>query len=577
MASTAVKPYKIIDRRGLRESHPTKIKASAAGWGLYQTPRSSGQSDFYRPRPWGVTDLRSAIDSFEWQELLEYSRQLFAQVGNLASAVIQKNTYAVGDAWKPQFAGMDKVWGGEAEEWLHQVWMPQCDIRGGVFDFKTNLFLSGIAWDVDGDDGMIMAVREDGFPVLKFISANQICSEGGEISGGTFDGARICNGVIVDRNDATIGVRVRSYEGDEPEDIPIQNIQVLFEPEWRAQYRGIPRIARVILDWFDVQDIDTYLKRIVKRHATIALKTWTEEGEPPPGANIVTRDDGGSGAFDPPSNVKVDKLLGGEAYHFYSNRGENMEAFDSKTPSQNNENFVNRIERRGINAVGWFYELMDPSKIGGASVRMIQDQARKNVRGRQGTQNRRALRAVQFAVAQAMKTGRIRRTSAPDWGKWVFELPAELTVDQGYDEAADQENLKLGTTTLSAVCGKKGRWWEDNRDQRKVENLNLIDCAIELMAYAKTKGETLAFREAIELMEQRGVSSVTRSETTSENVSTVTDEREDAQGAKREARSAQTINLKVGSEERIRRKIVHHRDDDGRVLWSEVETLPGTE
>jgi hypothetical protein len=488
--------YKIIDRRGQPNA--------AYGTGLYATPRNTGTSDYFLPRQYGPILTRDRLlDDYEWEELVNWSWQLCNQLGNLGAAVVQKNCYAVGDAWKPQFEGADKKWGQEAEEWLAQQWYPNCDVRGAVWDFGTNLFVSGLAWDVHGDDAVIFAVSDNGWPLLKHVSAMDIGSHRGksEIEGGPFDGAKVCNGIILDREKRMIGLRIQTEPGEPGEpnykDIPSANCQFLFEPEWRAAYRGTPRVAKTLLDWFDVQDIDTFLKRKVKQSASIGLVGHTEDGEPPPGTSdtIVARTSG-----DTPESVKIEERRGGEIWWMKAPAGERLEALQNKNPTPEEEAFIARLERRGLLAVGWFYELIDPSKIGGASVRLIQDQARASVRARQKTIRRRARRCVQFAVAQAMKTGRISKNPDADWMRWEFEKPAELTVDAGYDEDADRENLKIGTTSVAAIAQKKGRWWEEIRAQREKENMDLIDRAQRLVAHSKS---AITLREAIDLMEQR--------------------------------------------------------------------------
>jgi hypothetical protein len=496
-------PYRINMRKGSSQGW----RAESFSYGVYATPRNTNQQEYYRPRVWGI-DLNKAIEDYDWNDLLQYSRQLFAQVGNLGWAISQKNLYAVGDAWKPQFQGENKEWGAEAEEWLKAVWMPNCDIRGGCFDFATNLLLTGIAMDVDGDDAMIPAIREDGFPVLKFVSAHQIKNCGDtEVKGKGFDGARLCNGVIVGRHGEFMGIRIAGEEADEHTDIPAHQCQLLFEPDWRNVHRGVPRIGKALMDWFDVQDIDTFLKRGVKLDASIGLLHWTEGGEAESGTDIVMGrgTDGGNTNADP-ADVKFEKRLGGEVFYMRANKGEKIEGLKSDRPHPNSEAFIERVERRGLNAIGWFYELLDPSAIGGASVRMIQDQARHSIASRQKTLRKRAKRAVQFAIAQGMNIGAISRNDkGGDFLQWDFELPAMLTVDAGYDEDADRENLKIGTTTMAAVAQKKGKWWEDLRTQTRKENENLIENALELVRYAKSKCVDLTFREALDMMRRDSV------------------------------------------------------------------------
>jgi hypothetical protein len=494
--------YKIVSRRA------ADVARSAGGYstGLFATPRNSQQQDYYRPRPWGVTDLQNAIDEFDWQEILEFNRQLFAQSGNLGSAIVQRNSYAVGCSWEPQYFGKHKHWGNEVGTWLRDYWYPNSNVRGGVFDFQTDLFLSGVAWDVDGDDVAAFAVREDGFPQIKYYGAHEIGSRDSrsEVKGGKFDGAKICNGIIVDRNKRFLGVNVLGEKASDDDQISAFSCDLSFDPEFRNVVRGIGKPARVLLDSFDVDDIDTFLKRGVKLDSSVGLLRWTEAGEAPTASDII-----GARSTNPPAtavaqDVKVNRIYGGEIYELRANLGEKMEGLKSERPHPNSEAFIMRLERRVMRALRWFYELLDPSRIGGASVRMIQDQARLSVACQQKCMRRRARRKLQFAVGQAMKAGFIpENDDGGDFLKWGFTLPAQLTVDQGYDEDADRNNLLIGSTTMLDVCGKKGKWWEDNREQRKTENFNLIDKAMAIVQYAKeTHGQEVTLREALDMMQR---------------------------------------------------------------------------
>jgi hypothetical protein len=410
---------------------------------------------------------------------------------------------------------------------MHE-WYPNASLCG-QFDFRTELELSSMAWDMDGDDAVIFVMDENNQPRLKLIEALQIggstsragstaraASSGDTVKGGPYDGARIVNGVVLDRDDQFIGIQLkgsargsRASSGGSPEDdseiIPAYNCQLSFEPEFRFLHRGVPRIGKAMLDVFDGDDIDAFLKKAVKRLASFGVKIKTETGDAGPGGDlIVARPDNGTGDFIPPNDVKVEKIMGGEAYYMRANSGEDIEALKHDQPHPNTEAFVMRLERRAMLALRWFHELLDPSRIGGASVRLIQNQARTAIAKRQRTLKIRAKRCVQFAVAARMNSGQgSKNNDGADFLRWGFNMPPQLTVDQGYDELADQENFDLGSETLSSLCEKKGKWWLDRRGQKETENKDLIDRASVLVAYAKTKGQSLTFAEALDLMQRK--------------------------------------------------------------------------
>lgn len=486
--------------------------SASAGWGLYQTPNNTGEADFYRPRSYGLTDLASALNSYDWRELVEFSRQMVAQMPDLGYAVQQKNMYAVGDAWHPIYAGRNAAWGEAAQDWLQHVWMPQASLAGGFFDWNRDLLVSAMSWDVDGDDCAIFVVDESEFPKLAYRSADQIgngtTGNGDEVKGGPFDGAKISNGIIRDRLGRRIGVRIvnPSRYGSEPTqfDLEAQHCDLEAEPVWRVQDRGLPRPASALMHMMDVQDILVFLKRGIKLASAIGLVHYNEAGEADAGSDII--DARTTNTTAPAQDIKIEKRFGGEVMYMRANLGEKVEEVLSKRPSPENMEFLRELKRNGMLSLGWFLELLDPERVGGAPMRAIQDQARHSVLDRQKTIHRRAKRSVLFALAQAMKTKRIPQNPDPyDWMHWGFGLPALITVDPGYDQQADRENLIIGTTTKAAVCQKAGRRYQEVDAQRLKENQELLDNALTLMSHANPKigeGEQpLTLREAIALMQ----------------------------------------------------------------------------
>ena len=110
-----------------------------------------------------------------------------------------------------------------------------------------------------------------------------------------------------------------------------------------------------------------------------------------------------------------------------------------------------------------------------------------------------------------MKNGFIPRNDS-DWWKFDFELPAQLTVDAGYDRQADVEDLKLGLTTKAAVGAKSGRWWEDTDAQRDREFDALLTRA---KAHADKFGLPLEY--VLDRLEQRNPNPATMAQETQQN------------------------------------------------------------
>jgi hypothetical protein len=487
--------HKVRDLRGM-DSGRKRFAAS-----LYTTPRTyAGQ---VRPRFYHPQDTATAVNVSSRTSLMGYSRELFATMGNLGGAIVQKNDWAFTDGWLPSFKGADQSWGDIAETWLTDKFFNVCNVRGSNFNFNTTLYLLGCALDVDGEALIVLTSSRDGFPLIQIVAAHRIGqrrSQEKTVTVGRYKGAQIIDGVIVNGNGRPVAYRILGDTEDDDYDISAQSAMLLTEPSWSDQYRGIPRLARVVLDALDTQDIDYYLKRTVKIESSQGIFHTTIAGTPDTSAPLVGLEED-TAPFVAPANTGLvfEALQGGEILYGKAGAGEKLESFKTDRPHSNTEAFVNRIERRCLYGLGWPIELLDPSKVGGASVRLIQSLARKSIRSRQNTVERAARFIVAWAVSRAMASEFIPANYQDAWYNFDFTRPASITVDDGNESKADIEGLKIGTHTLSEVTAKEGKDWYEVREQTQKETEDLLTRAQDL-----SKRYTISFDKALELLSQRG-------------------------------------------------------------------------
>lgn len=477
-------------------------------FGLYPSPRHSPHN--YRPRSTVSGDIRQAVNGYDRGEMLNYSRQLFAQLANLGSAIIDKNWWAFGDAWEPYYIGSNEKWGLEASAFLREQFYPNAD-RHGRHDWLTLLYLSGIAWDRDGDDLMLLTEDGAGFPKVEFIPGSRIgtgsTATNNTVSGGDYNGLKIFDGIIFDAGGTPVAARVLGSDASGKETYQDYSVgyggkaDLAYLPEWQDQGRGIPLVGRCSLDWMDLQDIDQFLKRGIKRASAVGLIQKNVEGEAGVGNEVIVEETvtDSAGASH---KVNFEEVEGGEAYYLRADGSESIEGLNYSTPHPNVENFIARIERRGVKAVGWAYELLYLNESGRAATRLVVDLGNQSIWKQQRLGLKRTWRAVRYALAKAMKRGFIsRNTDVRDaYFAWDFGLPKPLSVDAGNDEQADRENLKMGTTTKAFIAQKQGRHWQEVQRQRKSEILATVEDAAEI---EQASGGKVGFDRAMDLLEQR--------------------------------------------------------------------------
>jgi hypothetical protein len=369
--------------------------------------------------------------------------------------------------------------------------------------------------DVDGDDAMVLTQTESGFPQIAFFPSTRVgvTSTGGRsaevsgvVSGGRFDGAKIFDGVIYDKNMRMIGLRISGEDG-QTTDISSYSADLTYEAVWHDQGRGIPRVAVSLLRWMNLQDIDEFLQRGMKRAAAVGLKFKRETGEAGTGNEVITSGGGrelererDGGERRGSRQVYYEEIEGGEMYYLNSTTGEDIEALDFKNPHPNSEKFIERIQRGSLLSVGWSYELMNLNSTGRSPSYIACALANKSISKRQATVARRWKRIITYAIAKGMKEGFISRNDdGLDPYLWEPGLPAEITPDTGNVDQADRENLKMGTTSKTIITQKRGYHRKEIDAHRQAEVMDLIETAREIKATAPE----VPFEKIMDLLEQR--------------------------------------------------------------------------
>ena len=129
---------------------------------------------------------------------------------------------------------------------------------------------------------------------------------------------------------------------------------------------------------------------------------------------------------------------------------------------------MDHLERSSLAAIGWPKEYaLDFSKLGGATARAILDKCQYSIDERQDDLFPTALRIICWAIAVAIKLGILE--DCDDWYLWDFQLPAELSVDNGNDRADDRDDLRAGLGNKRRILGRRGLNYEIEAAQRKKE------------------------------------------------------------------------------------------------------------
>ena len=471
--------------------------------GLYDTPANRpGES---RPRPLLRPHTFQNITSWQRWDLTNYSRVIRSGIPTIDTALKFKGEFCFGGACRIKHKSADKAWAQACEEHLHDEFYPNCNLLGAEHDFWTTLTELSVALDCDGGYGMTFdeatgrayvipttrigngwgladAAESSVSPLGKGwndygmwgLAWGGWASYGGLMFGymiisdpkSPFNGARIIDGIIVDRNMVRIGVRVLGFDDNGKmayKDMPEANIHINFESAWTDQIGFIPGLAPAIMSIVNVQDFDYYIKQAMILASALAVTRKSRDGKPL-GSGVQESDFNpaplpgpGAPGSGPARGLRARELeIGAGLVELATDNNEALEAVGFDRPSLNEEAFVERVER-GYLAKHWPYDLFYGKEMGRAFVRAVGKQVKSIVAARQRAGKRTITWLLNRRIAWAMKRGAIPvNNAASDPYRYHILWPAEFSTDEGQDRMADRDDLKMGLTTRAKIIGRDG-------------------------------------------------------------------------------------------------------------------------
>jgi capsid protein len=408
----------------------------------------------------GSTDAEVSV--YEWQKTVAASKKLYANLGPAKGAILDKAIYSVGRAWSPDFDGANEAWGEKATELLEQQWYGVADVRGEPFDFVTDLFVCSVSIDRDGDVFILLTETADGYPAIQIIPGHRVGQRDseGKVLAGAYKGLSLVNGVIRNKQGRAVAYRVLGDEtnGSQDKDISARSMIHLFDPEWYDQSRGFPGLTHAINDLRSLMTTQGYEEKAAMLASEIGLIEENPTGLPniSDPAFALTSTDVVSTANRPTTGLVTQTLEGGGYRYFQANTGSKITTLKSDRPGASWESFMDRLIRNAMVGLCWPYEMCwDPSKLGGANVRLILAKAMRSVEDRQDLLRGAAKRIIGYAVSRFIERGDLAPNS--EWWKWSFSMPARISVDYGRDAKADREDLAAGIVSLTDLLAEGGK------------------------------------------------------------------------------------------------------------------------
>jgi hypothetical protein len=511
----AEKPFRITDRR------------SSTGYVNNSLIEAATQTTDRKAVPQLDHDVHRTVTSFGRRLLMTLGRHMFWRFPALQGSILEQANLAV-ESYLPQFKGRDKQWGEEAEALLTE-WHKIMDVAGWPYDYDTFVQGKVINPIVDGEDYTLLTETPDGYPLIQIIPAHRIggrhtargtaqvrftgkqmlvdgiivdANRPSEVTSSIEFEAAIVDGVILDHYARALAYRVfdDSTASAVYQDISARNIFPSFLPMIAGQVRGFSLLASSVFDWQDLHEWGRFEMLAQKVAASQTLVEYNEAGEADTAKALLAGEETHDETTGAKTAPELQYLDGGTIKYFKSMSGGKIESFAYDRPGMGSQNFINGKLRDAFRGTEWdiFFSL-DPSKVGGASMRVIVEKINATLRKKRKTVFKACRRVDGYAIARFMKLGLLPWNE--EWYKWEYQGPGEVTADKKYDSDVALQEISQGITTRKKVCAARGDYMEEVDDQREREADSDLTRAARL---AKKHGITI--QEALVVLRPPSVS-----------------------------------------------------------------------
>ena len=418
-------------------------------------------------------DLKTEQTAADQREILKSCRYLDKNNAFVSAWVNAHLTYGIGDGLRYQPLTSDPAWNIAAKELVARR-LSRAEITGRYNQLQFQRMV-GKAVLVDGEIWLVKTTHQDGTPCVQVIEAHRVAqppqsaTEQGWVQGIRFDGQGRPIAISVQEDGGNYAI------------IPFNQVVQVYEPDRFTGVRGMSRLQVAINILRDRAETQTAERLALKEFSRRTFVLTSESGEFGPGdAGILGRTPPRGNNSGRTSAEDVAQAFGGLAISV--KQGEKLEAFEHNRPSLNLLGMLDTLDRDAANALGISSDfLLNPTKIGGAVVRMELAKAERQFSAFQNTLINALEQVVQFFIADAIASGEL--PSNPNWYKMTFQTPRRLSVDVGRDTLAMIRGLEAGAINLRDILEEAGKEYES-------EVVARLDDKVWATAQAKARGLT---------------------------------------------------------------------------------------
>ena len=433
------KPLGLIDRARLAISNVLRPKAYTGTWdsARYSPHRSRVDA----PMP---TDFRQEMTASVRKEMVRLSRWLEKNNGLFRQQIKDTSLYAIGDGVHMQANGGDFDWQSLVEaEWEQECESPEVT---GRFSLLECLYIICESIDRDGEIFAIKAKR-NGIPKFQIIECHRV-----ETPPNLSNDLMVNDGVRYNKFGVPTVYYVKQSDGSYS-GIPAASMMHIYEPSHASATRAYPPHQHALNHFRDEMDLLSMEKVAAKDNARVSRIFKT---------NDTSADNGDVGLGQPLGSSTtdtnaLDRVLGGVTAVIQPN--EELVAHQPARPTTAFTGFIEHLRRDSVLGSLPYEFVADPTKAGGASVRLVVAKAGRYFSKRQNLIIKRFLNPY-FQYWLGTKIMRGDLPSARNWWKVDWMVTKNVTVDAGRDAQNERADLEMGRNTLEDDFAARGIQFE---------------------------------------------------------------------------------------------------------------------
>ena len=430
------------------------------GWtSSYDNAQQSSRRGLIPGAP--IRDARRDLTPSTRKELVRRARYLARNSGFVRELVANMATYSIGDGIRAQAQSQDADWNARAERYFRD-WSSRCEVTGR-FSWEEVQHLVCRAIDVDGEIFVLKTRDRYGLPSLQLVETHRV--------GGEEYGTDAIDGIIMDRFGAPAAYRVVEDVGYR--DVPANSLCHIYEPEAASAIRCAPVIQHSINHVVDEMELLALEKHAVKDNCDITriLKADAALDE---GTDFAFVDSSEQISSSDPASLQ--QITGGKVVALKPH--ESLESFQPSRPSPTFTGFLEHLRRDTALGVLPYEFAADPSKVGGASTRLVIAKADRRFQQRQNAIINRLIKPIWFyVIGDAISNGQLPATA--DWWRISAVTPRRVTADAGREAQANREDVIVGLKTLSDHYEELGADFSEELRRRARDMRLVLDVAAE--------------------------------------------------------------------------------------------------